>query len=490
MSSFADMGRCGRSSRVTSAPAVTPVALSRWPCTPPTSISRSISLRSRSCWTPARSSAGIDSASGSNMCLTSRGRTSAGGRVNRLKCGTRKNSGDHEAALAGAPSMADMTTVPDRARVRLPGISSRAYEHPADRSALVAMRKLTGFDVLLSRLAGLFNERSMRLLFLASAGRVSAEHFPQLYELLLDGSAILDLPEVPELFVTQDPQPNAMTLGSDKPFIVLTTGLVDLLDAEEARYVVGHELGHVLSGHAVYRTMLFHLTRLAARLAWFAVGYIGLRGIIAGLEEWYRKSELSCDRAGVLAGEDAGAGGRVGRRSRRPRGAAQAAADAGHHAPVRGGALRRTRPLDGRGRLRDDSGEQLSAPRRRRSDLRGRGDQGRRPVLPGVLEPDVGSVHRAGQGGRGDRCRRRGPVVRHVYSPRRRRRVNRPTELLAATAGIPDSAPRANPSQHSHPRRRLGLLSTTRSSRCTISRSYSGPDRKSVVWAAGVNLPG
>jgi Zn-dependent protease with chaperone function len=200
--------------------------------------------------------------------------------------------------------MADMTTVPDRARVRLPGISSRAYEHPADRSALVAMRKLTGFDVLLRRLAGLFNDRSLRLLFLASAVRASTDQFPELYALLLDGAAILDLPVVPELYITQDPQPNAMTLGSDKPFIVITTGLVDLLDAEEARYVIGHELGHALSGHSVYRTMLFHLTRLAARLAWFAVGYIGLRVIIAGLEEWYRKSELSCDRAGVLAGQD------------------------------------------------------------------------------------------------------------------------------------------------------------------------------------------
>jgi Zn-dependent protease with chaperone function len=207
--------------------------------------------------------------------------------------------------------MADMTTVPDRARVRLPGISSRAYEHPADRSALVAMRKLTGFDVLLRRLAGLFNDRSLRLLFLASAVRASTDQFPELYALLLDGAAILDLPVVPELYITQDPQPNAMTLGSDKPFIVITTGLVDLLDAEEARYVIGHELGHALSGHSVYRTMLFHLTRLAARLAWFAVGYIGLRVIIAGLEEWYRKSELSCDRAGVLAGQDPAAARRA-----------------------------------------------------------------------------------------------------------------------------------------------------------------------------------
>ncbi|HEY1319004.1 MAG TPA: M48 family metallopeptidase, partial [Streptosporangiaceae bacterium] len=111
--------------------------------------------------------------------------------------------------------------------------------------------------------------------------------------------------------ITQDPIPNAMALGSDKPFIVITTGMVDLLDEEELRFAIGHEIGHVLSGHAVYRTMLFHLTRLATRLAWFAIGYIGLRVIIAGLEEWYRKSELSCDGAGVLAGQDPAAGRRA-----------------------------------------------------------------------------------------------------------------------------------------------------------------------------------
>jgi Zn-dependent protease with chaperone function len=173
------------------------------------------------------------------------------------------------------------------------------------------LRKLTGFDALLRRLASLFSDRSLRLMFLASSVRASTEQFPDLYQLLLDGSAILDLPEVPELFIQQDPMPNAMTLGSDKPFIVITTGLLNLLDAEEHRYVIGHELGHVLSGHAVYRTMLYHLTRLATRLAWFAIGYIGLRVIIAGLEEWYRKSELSCDRAGVLASQDPAAARRA-----------------------------------------------------------------------------------------------------------------------------------------------------------------------------------
>jgi Zn-dependent protease with chaperone function len=204
-----------------------------------------------------------------------------------------------------------MTSVPDRSRVRLPGISSRAYEHPADRSALVALRKLTGFDTLLKLLNGLFNERAMRLNFLASSVKVSDRQFPHIHEMVRDGAYILDMENVPELFVTQNPMVQAMAIGTNTPFIVINTGIVDLLDAEELRTVVGHELGHVLSGHAVYRTMLYNLILLAQRIAWMPIGYLGLRAIIYGLEEWYRKSELSCDRAGLLVGQDVDASRRA-----------------------------------------------------------------------------------------------------------------------------------------------------------------------------------
>jgi Zn-dependent protease with chaperone function len=175
----------------------------------------------------------------------------------------------------------------------------------------VALRKLTGFDVLLRKLFGLFNERAFRLSFLAGSVRVSERQFPNIYALVRDGSYILDLPEVPELYVMQSPIVNAMALGKDRPFIVLTTGLVNLHDEEELRFVVGHELGHVLSGHAVYRTMLLYLINLAARIAWMPIGYFGIKAIVWGLEEWFRKSELSCDRAGLLACQDTDAAKRA-----------------------------------------------------------------------------------------------------------------------------------------------------------------------------------
>ncbi|MEU8560376.1 M48 family metallopeptidase [Streptomyces cyaneofuscatus] len=194
--------------------------------------------------------------------------------------------------------------VPSRARRRFPGISSRAYEHPADRSALVALRRLTGFDTVFKALSGLLPERSLRLLFLSDSVRVSDAQFAHLNDMLRDACYILDLEKVPPMYVKQDPQPNAMCIGLDEPIIVVTTGLVELLDEEEMRAVVGHEVGHALSGHSVYRTILLFLTNLAVKVAWIPLGNVAIMAIVTALREWFRKSELSADRAGLLVGQD------------------------------------------------------------------------------------------------------------------------------------------------------------------------------------------
>ncbi|WP_217195699.1 M48 family metallopeptidase [Streptomyces buecherae] len=194
--------------------------------------------------------------------------------------------------------------VPSRERRRFPGISSRAYEHPADRSALVALRKLSGFDTVFKTLSGLLPERSLRLLFLSDSVRVSDRQFAHLNDMLRDACYVLDMERIPLMYVQQDPNPNAMCIGLDEPIIVLTTGLVELLDEEEMRAVIGHEVGHALSGHAVYRTILLFLTNFATKVAWIPLGNIAVMAIVTALREWFRKSELSADRAGLLVGQD------------------------------------------------------------------------------------------------------------------------------------------------------------------------------------------
>jgi len=189
-------------------------------------------------------------------------------------------------------------------RVRFPGISPRAYEHPADRGAMAMLRAVPGIDSVLKAVAGMWNERAERLFAVASAIRVGEKQYPKINQLRVDAAETLDLDTVPELYVARDPRAQGYAIGIDKPFIVLTTGIVEALDHDSLRNVVGHETGHILSGHAVLRTLLLRLLRLQATVQWLPIGAIGLRAVIAALMEWFRKAELTADRAGLLCSQD------------------------------------------------------------------------------------------------------------------------------------------------------------------------------------------
>jgi Zn-dependent protease with chaperone function len=201
--------------------------------------------------------------------------------------------------------------VPARRQVVLTGISSRAWEHPADRGALTALRELRGFDDVLKVLNGLWNERAWRLEFLGGAIKVSERQYPALHRVFASAASNLDLRELPELYVQPARTLNGMCIGMSNPFIVINHGAVELLDEDELRALLGHELGHLMSGHSVYRTMMHILTGWIVSLSWLPIGSIALRAIVAALREWWRKAELSADRAGLLAGQDPAAATRL-----------------------------------------------------------------------------------------------------------------------------------------------------------------------------------
>jgi Zn-dependent protease with chaperone function len=181
-------------------------------------------------------------------------------------------------------------------------IAPIAWEHPADRAALNTLRAIPGFDELVRKVMGAIGERGVRHLFTANAVRVGPRQRPKLDALYTQVLATMDVSERPELFVSQTPFANAMAVGFDKPFIVLNTGALALLDESERRVLIGHELGHVMSGHATYTTIALLILR-AGFTALPGLGLIALPVQLA-LLEWYRKAELSSDRAGLLATQD------------------------------------------------------------------------------------------------------------------------------------------------------------------------------------------
>lgn len=195
-------------------------------------------------------------------------------------------------------------------RTVLEGIAPAAWEHPADRAALNTLRSIPGFDEVVRRILGFFGERGIRHVFLANAVRVGPRQRPALDALLTEVLETLDWPERPELYVTQTPELNAGAVGFERPFIVLNSGALGVLGREEQRVVLGHELGHIMSGHATYRTVALLFLLLGTRGLPFLTG-LALLPVELALLEWYRKSELSSDRAGLLASQDVMASMRV-----------------------------------------------------------------------------------------------------------------------------------------------------------------------------------
>src|SRR5215211_7366064 len=186
---------------------------------------------------------------------------------------------------------------------RLLNLSSKAYEHPADRAATAALQSIPMLDVVVRKLIEFGYERAFRQQFLAASVRLGDD---QLANVWADWNAVcarLDLPERYDVYLTQFPVTNAAAIGAGKPMVVVNSRCIDLLDELELRTVLGHEAGHILSDHVLYRTALLILIQLGVGRLPMIAG-VPLLAVKMALLEWFRAAELSSDRAATLVNRD------------------------------------------------------------------------------------------------------------------------------------------------------------------------------------------
>ncbi len=185
-----------------------------------------------------------------------------------------------------------------RAR-KLSGISPSAWEHPADKAALSALKQVKGLDELLKMLFGGTMERSIRLLHISCCVKVTQAQFHRVKVLLDRVIDVMDWPTTPDVFIANNPFFNAGAIGVRAPFIVLNSSVLKALSDDELYCVLAHEAGHIMCGHSIYKTVLWVL--LTVSFSALPIPRILVQAILAALKEWDRKSELSADRAALLA---------------------------------------------------------------------------------------------------------------------------------------------------------------------------------------------
>lgn len=188
-------------------------------------------------------------------------------------------------------------------------LSKHDYIHPADSKALAALKAIPGVDTGLKKLLEVTGESAMRVMFMASAVKITPTQCPDLHAKLQVACTTLGV-DMPDFYIQQNPIVNAFTGGVEKPSIVLHTALIERLTDEEILAVIAHEVGHIHAEHVLYLTAARLFEALAnASIARLIPGsevikFLISAGINSALLAWARRAELSCDRAALLVVQD------------------------------------------------------------------------------------------------------------------------------------------------------------------------------------------
>lgn len=141
--------------------------------------------------------------------------------------------------------------------------------------------------------------------YIQSTGQlVTKESYPRLHETLQSCYDILNIKEAPEVYITNQLRGiNALSVGTDKaPIILISRKAVISLSDEEIRFMIGHELGHILQKNLMCHTIKGVLDNLKSKHE--VLGPIVADTIDVPLNQWHQCAEYTADRAGFLCCKD------------------------------------------------------------------------------------------------------------------------------------------------------------------------------------------
>jgi Zn-dependent protease with chaperone function len=186
------------------------------------------------------------------------------------------------------------------------GLSGRHFIHPLDRSSMQAVvDRITG-SLVRGQIEKLMKEAEDEFFLLNLADNTRLDHSQggSLYRLVVETADVFSMP-TPHVFLDTTPAIQPRTVGGAKACLILPSALVADLAEAQLRVVIAHELGHILCGHSFYRLLaenFEHVAKLAAAVPF--LGPVLSLSMQLMLFDWYRKSELSADRAALLGTQD------------------------------------------------------------------------------------------------------------------------------------------------------------------------------------------
>jgi len=197
-------------------------------------------------------------------------------------------------------------------RTLVPGyqIDNSAFAWAADAKAMAVLQGIKP----LAAAAKMVSERVGRRWVEASFNAIllSERQLPQIYGQAVRAARILGMSHMQDVYLSGDRAWDCLTFGTNTDsFIVVGSALAGNFQGVDMLFLLAREMGHCRAGHAVWKTVIrFFLGEQGPAKGFMAGGVfkaiLNPTQLVTGAIEmpllaWARQSEITADRAGLLA---------------------------------------------------------------------------------------------------------------------------------------------------------------------------------------------
>ncbi len=182
-------------------------------------------------------------------------------------------------------------------------LDAEKFLHKTDKATMAALKKIPFFDKICNKIISAWNEPYEKIEKMSSCILISEKQCSRIYYMTESICKRFGI-DMPTLYLQLDRAPNAYTYGSEKHYIVVTSGLLESMNDDEIYAVLAHECGHIACNHVLYTTVgsilinggLFGL-RVFDKTT--LLGDLLSAPLELAFKHWMRCSEFSADRAAI-----------------------------------------------------------------------------------------------------------------------------------------------------------------------------------------------
>lgn len=187
-----------------------------------------------------------------------------------------------------------------KSRTAIKGLDVSTILHPEDKSTMDTLKKIPGFKTVVDKTVGSIMEKYAAIEYSAEGINVTSQCMPTIHRQVIEACRLLDMDEIPTCSTDWFYNISSFSVGEKNRRIVLQSGAVDLLTTDELYFLIGHELGHMKCGHKTYHMLTEAMYRpIVGSDMDFLMSLIKMP-----LLNWYRVSDFTADRVGLLCCQD------------------------------------------------------------------------------------------------------------------------------------------------------------------------------------------